>query len=108
MSDLPPIAFAAILAALLAALFIDYRQTFWNLANNNETNRAILYLFARLGPNGVAVWFGGAAVVALLVFAASLHFDKAGVIAILGVFWIGMETSYIRSNLQKQRGGNAG
>ena len=102
-----PVAVAGILAVFLALLAIDYRQTFWNLANNNETNRAILWLYARLRDAGVALWFGGASIASLLIFAASLHFDRPGVIVLLGLFWIGIESSYIRDNFKKQRGGNA-
>lgn len=99
---------AAVLAVLLILFAIDYRQTFWNLANNNETNRAILWLYGRLGSNGVALWFGGAAVASLLLFAVSLNLDKPGAIVVLGVFWIGIELSYIRANFKQQGAGDAG
>jgi len=92
-----------VLMAFLAVLAVDHHQTYNNLAIGYETNRAILFLHRRLADDGVAIWFGGWACVALLLFAGALHYDKPGILAILGTFGIGLESSYVLTNLNYRR-----
>lgn len=88
-----------ILGAFLAVLAVDHHQTYYNLAVGYETNRAILSLYRKFSEDGVAIWFGFWACAALLIFAYALHVDKPGILAILGTFGIGLESSYVLTNL---------
>lgn len=92
-----------VLTAFLAVLAVDHHQTYYNVSHGFETNRAILSLHRRFADDGIALWFGMWACIALLLFAGALHYDKPGILAILGTFGIGLESSYVLTNLNYRR-----
>lgn len=89
--------------AFLALLWIDYRQTPWNIEHGMETNRAILALHRLWGQDGVTIWFGLCAIAALALFAITLILDKPGISVAIGLFAIGIESTYVRENFHRKR-----